>query len=173
MKICIWAIWISFLLPAVAFACKPCDGTLDFKQTVLKSDLIILGQKSGEDPSSTLLDQPSWIEVKVEKVFKGQPDLAAIKVHSYSGMCPYGIQLVDGQNYLIFLSQLPETKTGVAQYSAVNDGCAVKTYLVDDETVLITDVSGLTPAGINALLKSGKTFNTKSLGEIKRDIEGN
>lgn len=127
-------IYVIIFLAPLNYACEPCLETLDLQETVNQSDLIVVGQRTdypldGEES----FPGPETINVEIKRTLKGFSEETQIKVHSWSGMCGYGI-VVDDKDYVMFLqkidSYLPE-----AQYDAVNFGCAVRTFSVENEMV--------------------------------------
>lgn len=119
-------------------ACEPCSiEKFDFETTVKHADLIIMGEKISEELSTepkSLPSEPAWIKVKVLDVLKGKESEREIKVHSWSGMCGYGIVVGEGK-YIMFLSERKHDSEDF-QYGAVNYGCSVKTYPVEENMVV-------------------------------------
>ena len=126
---------------SICLACEPCAQTLNFADTVRKSDLIIIGQKIKEGPPSDPgpLHGPEWIEVKALKVLKGSAGVETIKINSWQAMCSdYGI-VVDEKSYVMFLAKKsPPSKDFYwedYQYDAVDYGCSLKTLLAEGNHV--------------------------------------
>lgn len=117
-----------------AQACEPCFEIWDLDQTAEGADLIIVGRKVSEGPSTGDAPNggPDWIQVRVEEVLKGEVDANQIQVNSWDGMCDYGI-VADSGSYVMFLAWNGE------MYGAVNIGCAVRQYPVQGDVV---DVDG-------------------------------
>ena len=121
----------SFLFAvSIVYACEPCPSTLNFEETVEKSDLIIIGQRtdfsSNEQDSFETL--PDSINVKIIEILKGNTNQNQITVNSWDGMCGYGI-VVDNKEYVILLQERDN------MYDAVDFGCSVKTFSVDNGLV--------------------------------------
>lgn len=120
-----------------AFACEPCQKTLNLIETIQKADVIIEGQKISEGPRSEVLNpdyaKPEWIEIGVLDTLKGNPAEASVKVNSWDGMCPYGI-VVDDRTYVFFLVKR-EVNDEEYAYDAVDFGCAQKTLIVENNAV--------------------------------------
>ena len=121
-------------------ACEPCVKQLNFEETVKDSDLIILGQKVADGPSTAAEGHcdpytcgPDWIEVKIINVLNGPEIAGRLKVNSWDGMCNYGI-VVDSQEYIMFLKRRSVEHEDY-RYDAVNYGCSIHTYLVQNNTV--------------------------------------
>lgn len=115
------------LLARSAWSCEPCESTLGLQETIQQADLIIVGQKIKNITEPGIPEEISpEILVRVDQTLKGFIKEKELKVHSYSGECPYGI-VVDDKSYLIFLKGPP--------YTAVNQGCAVKTVPVEEGLV--------------------------------------
>jgi hypothetical protein len=135
MKIIKYSIIIFSLLlifPAITLACQPCQKELNFSETVGKADLMIVGQKKSEGPSTAsdnFAGGPERTKIKVLEVLKGNTDKNEIQVRSWYGMCAYGIILKDDNQYVIFLEK------GKDMYYAVNGGCALRTLKISGESV--------------------------------------
>jgi len=117
-----------FTISTVVFACEPCSTTLNLRETVEKSDIIILGQRTDYSPGI----EPESIKVNVIKVFKGDVGQSEITVNSWNGMCAYGI-VVDDKKYVIFLEKKEK------MYDAINSGCSVTTYPFENDLI---DIDG-------------------------------
>jgi len=124
------------LLSMPVLACEPCPQNinLNFEQTAQKADLVIIGQKVADGPSTKVHGSqfpggPEWIKVKVLEILKGNTQDKEIQVKSWYGMCAYGIILNDNKSHVIFL------QNGKDQYYAVNSGCAIRTFSVDGNIV--------------------------------------
>ena len=120
--------------PCLLFACEPCVEIFDLPKTVNQADLIVVGQKTIEDPrTGTDLGGPDWIKVKIYQILKGDTKQKEIKVNSWDGMCDFGI-VVDDKVYVMFL-KINSIPSENVKYVAVNWGCAVKTLLVEKDYV--------------------------------------
>jgi len=126
-------VFLSFV--GLSSACQPCLKNYSFDEAVKKADLIILGQKikAWSDNPKASPNQPEWVEVAVKEVFKGELSAKQVKIHSYYGMCPYGVVLPDDKSYLMLLEKEDD------HFRAVYQGCAVNKYLVEDNKVLFED----------------------------------
>lgn len=110
---------LPFLWSYSVLACEPCESNLGIEETIAQADLILIGQKIRDIVEPGIPpDTPPEIVVRIDRFLKGFVKEKELKVHSFSGECPYGI-VVDEKSYLIFLKGPP--------YTAVNNGCAVKT----------------------------------------------
>jgi len=101
------AVAIMLIFSSEIYACEPCGNSLDFNETVRRSDLVIIGEKFSDGPWTGLRDSqagPDWIEVKVHDVLKGESNEDAITINSWNGMCSYGILIGDGK-HIIFLKR--------------------------------------------------------------------
>lgn len=120
-------------------ACEPCKEVLDFENTVERADLIIVGRKIENGPNTfpykhlRRYTRPDWIKVKVVRTLKGVPSSKWILVNSWDGKCKYGLVL-DDELYVMFLRQRSVSGQDY-QYDAVNYGCSVKNYLVENGSV--------------------------------------
>ena len=121
----------SFLFAtSIVYACEPCPSTLNFEETVEKSDLIIIGQRTDFSPNEQdSFEGPESINVKIIEILKGETNQNQIKVNSWDGMCGYGI-VVDDKEYVMLLQE----KDNI--YDAVDFGCSIKTFPVLTDTVL-------------------------------------
>lgn len=126
---------VVIVRPQLLWACEPCRETFDFQQTVQHSDAIIIGQKIEEGPQTEprFPSSPDWIKVKVLRGLRGGVIDPEIKVNSWDGMCPYGI-VVDDKTYVMLLKAKADSPEGY-QYDAVNYGCGVKTYLLENDQI--------------------------------------
>lgn len=120
----------SFLFTvSIVYACQPCPSTLNFEETVEKSDLIIIGQRTDFSPDEQdSFEGPDSINVKIIEILKGNTNQNQIIVNSWNGMCEYGI-VVDEKKYVMLLQE----KDGM--YDAVDFGCSVKTFSVENDLV--------------------------------------
>ena len=122
---------------SIVYACEPCTNTLNFEETVNKSDLIIVGQRIGEGPRSDFGEGyggPDWIKVRIIEILKGSSQDTMIKVNSWDAMCSYGIIINDNKNYVMLLQER-ESIEEEFQYDAVDFGCAQKTYSVENNEI--------------------------------------
>lgn len=106
-------------------ACEPCSSTLNLEQTIEKSDLIIVGQRTdfSPDEKNSPENLPDSINVKIIETIKGKIKQDQITINSWDGMCGYGV-VIDDKIYKLFLQE----KDGI--YDAVDSGCSVKAVLV-------------------------------------------
>lgn len=105
-------------------SCEECESTLTLQETIAQADFIFIGQKIQEITAPGIPPEiPPEILVRVDQLLKGFVKEKELKVHSFSGECPYGI-VVDDKPYLMFIKGPP--------YTSVNLGCAVKTLPVHD-----------------------------------------
>jgi len=144
---------LSFLIAtSVVYACQPCRSTLNFEETVEKSDLIIIGQRTDFSPNEqdSYETLPDNINVKIIKILKGDTNQNQITVNSWDGMCQYGI-VVDDKKYVMLLQKRdpiyvdwgPVDYDDVVDYDPVGYNtvdydavdCAADTFLVDNDLV--------------------------------------
>ena len=133
------AILLTFISSEI-HACEPCAKILNFEETIQRADLIIVGKKISEGPLAgpeNFQVGPDWIEFKIMDVLKGESRKKIIKINSWNGMCPFGIQ-IDSGNHMLFLTSL-ENAVDAVQYDTVNFGCSVKTYPIEGEIVVFGD----------------------------------
>ncbi len=111
---------------SIVYACEPCPSTLTFEETVEKSDLIIIGQRTDFSPNEqdSFETLPDSINVKIIEILKGNTNQNQITVNSWNSMCGYGI-VVDNKEYVMLLQERDN------MYDAVDFGCSVKTFSVD------------------------------------------
>jgi hypothetical protein len=130
---------LLFIFAQPAHACEPCLEVLTLEETAAVADLVIIGKKVKNGPNVNgggIGSSPDWIEVKVIEVLKGEIEETTIKVNSWNGMCAYGIVIEDKGEHLIFLQKVdPSTHDGI-QYDAVEWGCAVTRYPIEDDIVI-------------------------------------
>jgi hypothetical protein len=130
------SIILLWIVMALAGACEPCSRTLNIVETTKTADLIIIGQKIEDGPiqeSAPKYVGGNWIKVKALTVLKGNLEDLEVNLKSWDDFCPYGI-VIDDRTYVIFLAKSKDDEGGY-QYEAVNAGCAVKTLLVENDTV--------------------------------------
>ena len=115
---------------SIVYACAPCPSTLNFEETVEKSDLIIIGQRTDFSPNEqdSFETLPDSINVNIIEILKGNTNQNQITVNSWNGMCGYGI-VVDDKEYVMLLQEKDN------MYDAVDFGCSVKTFPVDNGLV--------------------------------------
>ena len=121
----------SFLFASsIVYACEPCPSTLNFEETVEKSDLIVIGQRTDFSPNEqdSFETLPESINVDIIEILKGSNNQNQITVNSWDGMCGYGI-VVDDKEYVMLLQKKDN------MYDAVNFGCSIKTFSVDNGLV--------------------------------------
>ena len=123
----------ALLLPGIVRACEPCAYILNFEETVAEADLIMVGRKTADGPSTG--NGPDWISVQVVEVLLGNVAGGSIRVNSWDGMCAYGIIIEDDGLYVMLL------KEGEDMYRAIEWGCSVKQFPVMDEYVQMDDGS--------------------------------
>jgi hypothetical protein len=125
---------MAFLVSSPALACEPCYKIYSLQDTIQKSDLIIVGEradyKEGE-VSDKVPSGPVTINIRVQKILKGKAVNPIIKVHSWYGMCSYGIYLNNTEQAVLYLSKKDDA------YDAVDNGCAQKSNAVVDGQVQI------------------------------------
>jgi hypothetical protein len=122
----------SFLIvvASVVYAFEPCSSTLNFEETVEKSDLIIIGQRTdfSPDEQDSFETVPDSINVRIIEILHGDTNRNQITINSWDGMCGYGI-VVDDKTYVMLLQERDDI------YDAVDFGCSVKTFPVDNGLV--------------------------------------
>lgn len=109
----------------VARACEPClaEKSLNWEQSIKAASLIVVGSRADAAAQPREGDQPQQIKVQVKRVLRGSVKENQISVHSWSGMCPYGVVLEDKADYVLLLRGDGEI------YDAV-DRCSVKAMRV-------------------------------------------
>lgn len=149
------------LAGAGAYACQPCESTLDLRRTLEKADLVVVAgrAKLPKEP-----DGPgggsACHELEVEAVLKGEFKGEKLTVRRWYGMCPYGIFVNEG-TYVVILGKASASdydsttyddgecreslgvKAHVAKapegksllFVPVEHGCAVKTLRVESGSV--------------------------------------
>ena len=133
-----WLLIILMCDNLAVLGCEPCPEEIDIKETYRRADLVIVGEKFSEGPSSnTQPSGPEWIEVQTSKIIKGISDSNHFKINSWDGMCGYGI-VIDEKTYVIFLEKKSPHKDFTWDdyaYDAINSGCSVKTLLIENGEV--------------------------------------
>jgi hypothetical protein len=124
---------------SVALACQPClaEKSLTLEQSLAQADLIVVGYRSKLQPPQENDKTPQQTAVQVTRVLRGSVKENQISVHSYSGMCPYGVVLPDDKPYVLILRASGDATT----YNAV-DRCSVKALRVAadaDQTVTLDE----------------------------------
>jgi hypothetical protein len=127
---CLKIAFTVVLLSAAAFACQPCESTLNLEQSAGKAELIIVGERLDFSPKEV---RPQSIKVRVVNILKGKAERKKIVVRSWYQICPYGI-IVDDQRFVMFLSKSVEMP---GMYEAVDGGCGVKTLSVQNKEVVV------------------------------------
>jgi len=131
--------FIFFFATPSLYACKPCAKDLIFEEAVKQADLIIVGRKIAEGPRTDtpelLYGGPDWITVQITQTIKGNPEKTEILVNSWDAMCNYGI-VVDDKSFVMLLAK-KKGPVDESEYDAVNNGCSVKTYLLDEGSVVM------------------------------------
>jgi hypothetical protein len=123
-----------FITPFImlpAYACEDCPDRLNFHETVQQADLIIIGHRTdySNKEKNFDLEGPEYITVQIIEILKGDVEKNQIQIHSWDGMCDYGI-VVDDKDYVMLLKKKGDN------YDAVAQGCAEKTLPVIDGLVL-------------------------------------
>jgi len=135
---------INISIPGSSFACQPCRTKLNFKDTVHRADLIIIGKKIADQGNMVNVGRdkfhPEGSRIKIFSVLKGKTGKDTINVRCLYGMCGYGICIHDDKLYVIFLSTTKSNSSGY-DGAAVNSGCAVKYYKIIDNNVLMDGMS--------------------------------
>ncbi len=129
--------WIAGLLllmlgvPEYASPCSPCPSELSLSQTIQKADLIVIGTLAKPALQLGPADrQPSFITVVVEKTLKGKASGGRIRVHSFYGMCPFGLSMEADERAVIYLSKVDDG------YASVDEGCAYKKTPIVNASVM-------------------------------------
>jgi hypothetical protein len=134
MLFCAVHLW----LPASTYSCQPCRTKIDFKETVKRADLIIVGKKVADEGQRVRTgrnqSRPEGGKIKIFRVLKGKTGRDTIDVRCMYGMCGYGICLEGDGLHVIFLSAV-KLEGGGYDYTAIHSGCAVKYYRVVDNSV--------------------------------------
>jgi hypothetical protein len=131
-------------IPASSSACQPCKAKLNFKDTVKRADLIIMGKKIADKGRMVRVGKdkfhPEGSKIKIFRVLKGQTNKDTINVRCLYGMCRYGICVENDKPYVIFFS-VPKSEGNGYDYTSVNSGCAVRYYEVAGNNIVIDGVS--------------------------------
>ncbi|HEX8775250.1 MAG TPA: hypothetical protein VF735_16875 [Pyrinomonadaceae bacterium] len=103
----------------VAPACEPClaEKSLNWEQSIREASLIVVGSRVGAVMQAPEGEQPQQIKVQVGRVLRGSVRENQITVHSWSGMCPYGVVLNDNDQYVLLLRDGGEFYNAVAMCS--------------------------------------------------------
>lgn len=131
------AFFVSFILlnSSRAYPCTPCSDVLDLKETIERSEVIVVGQRRDtvktENAEGLKKRGPDTVNVKVSKVLKGKSGPSVITVNSWDGECPYGVVLEDNAPHLLFLVK----KAGF--YDSVAQGCSVRSLPILNDQVPI------------------------------------
>jgi hypothetical protein len=135
---------INICISGSCFACQPCRTKLNFKDTVKRADLIIIGKKIADQGRKLRGFREKGItegkKIKIFRVLKGITNKDIINVRCLYGMCGYGICINDDKLYMIFLSA-PKSDGNGYNYTSVNSGCAVKYYEVVGNSIVLNGVS--------------------------------
>jgi len=132
-------LFLVFGMAPASYACEPCAKILNFEESVKEADLIIIGEKISEGSRSDFGEGyggPDWIEVKIKQILKGEIEAERIKVNSWDAMCSYGILVESDKSYVMFLKRRDVTHEDY-RFDAVNYGCGVKTYAVENNLINI------------------------------------
>jgi len=124
-------------------ACEPCLVVLTLEETATQADLIVIGNKVGQDPEyQGDIDGPEWIDVQILETWKGASEDEIIRVNSWDGMCAYGIIYWEGdETLLMFLSEVEDHHNAGVQYDTVEWGCSVPQLVVEDNSVSYEEMS--------------------------------
>ena len=129
------------IIASPTLACQPCFQQLGDQQSVEQADLVIIGSLSSSGPDSCPTDNcggSDWIDIAVDEVIFGETLADTVRVNSWDGMCNYGITIENDKDYIILLDEEIDENTDY-EYDAVNMGCAVKTFLIDDDEIIFDD----------------------------------
>jgi hypothetical protein len=147
--------WLIFLLALVflvlaensfVFACSPVS-LLGLKDTIQEGDLIVVGIEIGEGPSNPsgfpYGGGPSWIDVRVTEVLKGNISNNPIRIETNEA-CGYGLGSIGKDKKAIFFLDLKEDNLyGVVWSNNYTKG--IKGYWpmpIENETVYYDFLSG-------------------------------
>lgn len=126
------SVLIACLISSGALACEPCSSILTLEQTATKADTIVIGEPASSDDALST-SRPEYIHVKVQRALKGKQVDKVIKVRSWYGICPFGIQFSRNEKALIFLSKEND------HYKSVDDGCAERQVPIINGVISIQD----------------------------------
>ena len=166
--------WIILaLIMNTSMACEPCLSTLDFEQTVDSADAVIIASRTDFTgpilTGGTVEDGPVSMTVEIEHIFKGVIDKNEIVIHSWSGMCMYGVFVDDEESHVMFLKKLDSGgQAGSPEYTAVAYGCThYKTLPVEKGKILYNGI-GYTKKEFSDLLAGApSSFTGESFKECK------
>lgn len=135
MKLVSLFVIFSLLTPHLALACEPCAQRMDWMQTAKAADVIVVGRKFDDGPN-TGSGGPDFIDLKVDDELVGVAISEVVRVNSWDGMCPYGVQINNGDPHIVFLRTTNLAKTK-AHYSAVSQGCSATAFPIIDDYVVM------------------------------------
>ncbi|MFO0389088.1 MAG: hypothetical protein ACK502_05130 [Alphaproteobacteria bacterium] len=136
-NVTLFLITIIFMYSSKAMACEPCPSYWSVQDSLDAADLVIIGKRitplqQGEDK---LENTPEFVDIAVETVLKGKEERTTIRAKAWSSMCPYGIVTPPEKFYVMIMIK---SKDG-AYYDSLNNGCAVSTITVNDNTLTTRD----------------------------------
>lgn len=117
---------LFLVLPSAAMACDPCFNRISLSKSITRASLIVQVVNRDRNSSSNMTQGPEYVNLTVEKVLKGEPDDAVIKVHSWYGECVYGVHLALNERAVLLLEESTDILSGGfdGSYKLVEDGCS-------------------------------------------------
>lgn len=127
-----------FFAALPAQACTPCQTTWPMERMVAESEIVILGERVDDILKYQYAeDENGFYKVKVEELLKPYPEIEVgdvLKVQSWYGICPYGLQMDRHEQAVIFLNKAQD---GTWFSSPTYEAATYKHALCNDEAMTI------------------------------------
>jgi hypothetical protein len=115
-------------------ACEPCFEILSLEESAAKADLVIVGRRKEDGPSTGEFPNggPDWYDVYVVETWKGKAEDDVIRVNGWDGMCLFGFDFQSDDppgstRYVMFLQESEDI------YYPVEYGCSVKQLIIEGQ----------------------------------------
>lgn len=167
---------ILALIINASMACEPCLSMLDFEQTVDSADAVIIASRTDFTgpilTGGSIEEGPASMTVEVEHIFKGVIDKNEIVIHSWSGMCMYGVFVDDDMSHVMFLKKIDNGgQAGGPEYTAVAYGCTPYKTLPVEKGKILYDSNSYTIKEFSDLLAGASSSFTEESGMEHKGIE--
>lgn len=128
---------IILLTAQPTHACQPCAESFDWIETARSADVVVVGRKLDESAEEDA-GGPDWIDLMVDDELIGTAISEVVRVNSWDGMCPYGVQINGREPHIVFLKSANLSRTR-AHYTAVAQGCGAKALPIVDDHVVVNE----------------------------------
>ncbi len=131
-----------FLSAGSAHACEPCLSRSSLERTISQASAIVLVANNDRNSMPNAgEDGPELLELDVLKIYSGSVDTSTVLVHSWYGMCAYGVQMALNAKAVLMLQEVRDVGTGAfdGTYKLVESGCSTGQLEVRGDSVRVNE----------------------------------